>query len=261
VMGIFDLSPIEYQKFLFVLLRVGALIMFIPILGSAQVPGRIKIGFILFVSIAVFPMVRSTPMPDPKGLFELVICLFSEITIGVAVGYTARLMFTAVQIAGTIVDFQMGFGVVNVIDPQTETQVSITAQFQNILTILFFLALDAHHIIIGAIVESFFLINPSEVNFSTFTPEVMLMLFKATFITAVKIAAPIMAILFFISVGLGLVARTVPQMNVFIVGFPLQIGVGLLMVGLSMSFFSILVQGQIEVLPERFLGIMHAFKS
>ena len=259
-MGIFDLSPIEYQKFLFVLLRVGALIMFFPILGSPQVPGRIKVGLIIFVSIAVFPVVRATPMHDPKGLFELVVSLFSEITIGLAVAYTARLFFTAVQIAGTVVDFQMGFGVVNVIDPQTETQVSVTAQFQNILAILFFLALDAHHIIIGAIVESFFLINPFQINFSTFTPEIILLLFKATFVTAVKIAAPIMAILFFISVGLGLVARTVPQMNVFIVGFPLQIGVGLFMVGLSMSFFSIVVQGQIEQLPERFLGIMQSFK-
>jgi len=260
-MGIFDLSPIEYQKFLFVLLRVGALIMFFPILGSAQVPGRIKVGLILFVSIAVFPVVRATPMHDPKSLFELVVSLFSEITIGLAVAYTAKLFFTAVQIAGTVVDFQMGFGVVNVIDPQTETQVSVTAQFQNILAILFFLALDAHHIIIGAIVESFFLIDPFQINFSTFTPEIILLLFKATFVTAVKIAAPIMAILFFISVGLGLVARTVPQMNVFIVGFPLQIGVGLFMVGLSVSFFSIVVQGQIEQLPERFLGIMQSFKS
>ena len=258
-MGILELSPIEYEKFLFVMLRVGALLMFIPILGSGQVPSRIKIGFILFVSIAIFPMVRSTPMHDPKGLFELVVCLFSEITIGLAVAYSARLMFTAVQIAGTVVDFQMGFGVVNVIDPQTETQVSITAQFQNILAILIFLAADAHHIIIGAIVESFFLINPSQINFSTFTPEIILILFKATFVTAVKIAAPIMAILFFISVGLGLVARTVPQMNVFIVGFPLQIGVGLLMVGLSMSFFSIVFQGQVEQLPERFFGVMQSF--
>ncbi len=259
-MGIFDLSPIEYQNFLFVLLRVGALIMFIPILGSSQVPSRIKIGLILFISIAVFPVVRSTPMHDPKGLFDLAVSLFSEITIGLAVAYSAKLLFAAVQIAGTIIDFQMGFGVVNVLDPQTETQVSITAQFHNILAILMFLALDAHHIIIGAIVESFFLINPSQINFSTFTPEIILLLFKATFLTAIKIAAPIMAILFFISVGLGLVARTVPQMNVFIVGFPLQIGVGLLMVGLSMSFFSMIIQGEVEQLPERFLGIMQSFK-
>ncbi len=258
-MGLLDLNPAEYEKFLFIMFRVGALIMFIPILGSGQIPARVKIGFILFISIAVFPMVGTAPMPHPKGLFELAIYLFSEITIGLAVAYSARLLFTAVQVAGTVVDFQMGFGVVNVIDPQTEAQVSVTAQFQNILAILIFLAADAHHIIIGAIVESFFLINPSQIDFSTFTPDVIMMLFTGTFLTAVKIAAPIMAILFFISVGLGLVARTVPQMNVFIVGFPLQIGVGLLMVGLSMSFFSIIIQGQIQELPERFLGLMQSF--
>lgn len=258
-MGLFDLNPAEYEKFLFVFVRVGALILFVPILGSGQVPNRVKIGFILFISIAVFPMVRTTPMPEPRGLFDLAVYLFSEITIGLAVAYTARLLFTAVQVAGTIVDFQMGFGVVNVIDPQTETQVSITAQFQNILAILMFLAADAHHIFIYAIAESFFLIDPNQINFAAFTPAFMMKIFSATFVTAVKIAAPAMAILFFISVGLGLVARTVPQMNVFIVGFPLQIGAGLLMVGLSMSFFSILVQNQIFELPERLLGVMQSF--
>jgi len=91
-MGIFDLSPIEYQNFLFVLLRVGAMIMFIPILGSAQIPGRIKIGFILFISIAVFPMVRATPMHDPKGLFDLAVSLFSEITIGLAIATATTAM-------------------------------------------------------------------------------------------------------------------------------------------------------------------------
>jgi flagellar biosynthetic protein FliR len=118
------------------------------------------------------------------------------------------------------------------------------------------LALDAHHFIIQAIVESFFVINPFEINFASITPEYMLHLFSATFTTAIKIAAPIMAILFFLSVGMGLVARTVPQMNVFIVGFPLQIGVGLLMVGLSLSFFSILVQNEMNAMPMKFMGFM-----
>ena len=106
--------------------------------------------------------------------------------------------------------------------------------------------------------ESFFIVNPAEVDFASITPEFMLHLFSGTFTTAVKIAAPIMAILFFLSVGLGLVARTVPQMNVFIVGFPLQIGVGLLMVGLSMSFFSILVQQQMQELPFKLMGFLRA---
>ena len=208
-----------------------------------------KIGFILFLSIVIFPLVQDRSVPEPQGIFELSIFLISDVTIGLGIAFIARLIFTAVQIAGTVVDFQMGFGVVNVLDPQTDTQVSVTAQFHNIIAILIFLAIDAHHFIIQAIVESFFIINPAEINFASITPKYMLYLFSATFTTAVKIAAPIMAILFFLSVGLGLVARTVPQMNVFIVGFPLQIGVGLLMVGLSISFFSILVQQQMYELP------------
>ena len=257
-MDIFNLNYAEFERFLFVFFRVGALILFVPIFGSRQIPSSMKIGFILFLSIVIFPLVQDRSVPEPQGIFELSIFLISDVTIGLGIAFIARLIFTAVQIAGTVVDFQMGFGVVNVLDPQTDTQVSVTAQFHNIIAVLIFLAIDAHHFIIQAIVESFFIINPAEINFASITPGYMLYLFSATFTTAVKIAAPIMAILFFLSVGLGLVARTVPQMNVFIVGFPLQIGVGLLMVGLSISFFNMLVQQQVYELPGKFMGFLRA---
>ena len=255
-MDILNLNYAEFERFLFVLFRVGAMIIFVPILGSRQIPGAVKIGLILFLSIAIFPLVQDRPIPEPKGLFDLSKFLMVDLTIGLGIAYISRLIFAAVQVAGTVVDFQMGFGVVNVIDPQTDTQVSVTAQLQNILAIFIFLAIDAHHYIFQAIVDSFFVINPFEINFASVTPEYVLHLFSATFTTAVKISAPIMAILFFLSVGLGLVARTVPQMNVFIVGFPLQIGIGLLMVGLSISFFSILVQNEIHDMPVKFMGFM-----
>jgi len=255
-MDILNLNYAEFERFLFVFFRVGAMIIFVPILGSRQIPSPMKIGLMLFLSMAIFPLVQDRPMPEPKGLFELAKFLMADVTIGLGIAYIARLIFTAVQVAGTVVDFQMGFGVVNVIDPQTDTQVSVTAQLHNILAVLLFLAIDAHHYIIQAIVQSFFVINPFEINFASITPEFMLHLFTATFTTAIKIAAPIMAILFFLSVGLGLVARTVPQMNVFIVGFPLQIGVGLLMVGLSISFFTILVEHEMHDLPVKFAGFM-----
>jgi flagellar biosynthetic protein FliR len=257
-MDIFNLNYAEFERFLFVFFRVGALILFVPVLGSRQVPVSMKIGLILFTSIVIFPLVQARPLPEPQGIFDLAVFLLSDVTIGLGIAYITRLIFAAVQIAGTVVDFQMGFGVVNVIDPQTDTQVSVTAQFHNIVAVLIFLVVDAHHFILQAIVESFFIINPAEINFSSLTPEYMLYLFSGTFTTAVKIAAPIMAILFFLSVGLGLVARTVPQMNVFIVGFPLQIGVGLLMVGLSLSFFSVLVQQQMYDLPGKLMGFLWA---
>ncbi len=256
-MELFNLSYGEFERFIFVLVRVGAFIVFVPILGSQQFPARIKIGFILLLSISIFPLVRHLPMMEPKGVFDFTIYLFSEATVGLVLAYATRLIFTAVQIAGTVVDFQMGFGVVNVIDPQTQSQVSITSQFQNMFAILLYLALNAHHLTIYALVESFQLINPQQFGFSAGTMALILKLFATTFVVAVKIAAPIMAILFFISVGLGLVARTVPQMNVFIVGFPLQIGVGLLMVGLSMSFFSILFKNLVGELPGQLVSLLH----
>ncbi|GJL79997.1 MAG: flagellar biosynthetic protein FliR [Nitrospinaceae bacterium] len=258
-MDILNFNYSQLESFLFVFSRVMAIIVFAPILGSPQVPSRFKVGLALVFSILIFPMVKFQPLAEPRGLFDLAIHLATDAAIGLSLAFAVRLIFTAVQVAGTVVDFQMGFGVVNVIDPQTQAQVSVTAQFQNILAILIFLATDAHHFIIGAVVQSFDLINPSQVDFSNVTPEFILRTFSSMFLVAVKIAAPIMAILFFLSVGLGLVARTVPQMNVFIVGFPLQIGVGLVMVALAMPFFSVVLQNQIAQLPARLAGLMQTF--
>ncbi|GIS84772.1 MAG: hypothetical protein CM1200mP16_10720 [Nitrospina sp.] len=157
------------------------------------------------------------------------------------------------------VDFQMGFGVVNVIDPQTDTPVSVTAQLQNILAIFIFLANLWDTLIFSRqLWVVFFLINPFEINFASVTPEYVLHLFSATFTTAVKISAPIMAILFFLSVGLGLVGRTVPQMNVFLVlGFsPADRNRTFNGRFVPNSFFSILVQNEMHDMPAKFMGFM-----
>ncbi len=257
-MDLLNLSLAEFETFMFVFFRVGAMILLVPILGSRQIPATMKVGLVLFLSLAIFPVVMHQPMPQPRGVYDLGIHLLTDALIGVAIGFITRLLFAAVQVAGTVIDFQMGFGVVNVIDPQTQSQVSITAQFQNILVVLIFLASDAHHILIRAVKESFFLIDPNTIDFAQFTPDYMVHVFLAMFVVAVKIAAPIMAILFFISVGLGLVARTVPQMNVFIVGFPLQIGVGLFMIAASIPLFSLIIQNEIMQLPARLLGLMRS---
>lgn len=258
-MELLNLNYADFESFLFVLFRVSAFILFAPVLGSRQFPVLVKIGFLLLLSLTVYPMVKPLLPPPPRGLFELATQLTIELLIGLAIAFASRLIFTAVQIGGTMVDFQMGFGVVNVIDPQTETQVSVTAQFQNIFAILIYLSLNAHHTTILALVESFQLINLQAFEFGGTAMAVVMKLFVDMFIVGIKIASPIMAILFFISVGLGLVARTVPQMNVFIVGFPLQIGVGLMMIGLSMSFFGIVIQNQISHLPVEISALLKAF--
>ena len=259
-MDLFNLNYEEFERFLLVFSRVGALLLFSPILGSSSVPAKLKIGFALLISFLIAPLVGSQSIPQLKGPFSLAVHMFSEITVGIVIAFAARMIFVAVQVAGTVVDFQMGFGVVNVVDPQTESQVSITAQYMNILATLFFLSLDGHHMVVTAIAESFDLINPNySFHFSGMTMKYMMNLFTGIFVTAVKFSAPIMAVLFFVGVALGLVARTVPQMNVFIVGFPLQIGIGMFMLWFSLSFFSALFQRQVNGLPGKFIGLMQTF--
>ncbi len=258
-MDLFNLNYAETEKFFFVFIRVGAMFLYAPIIGSASAPAKLKIGLALVMSFLVFPLLTDIPLPQPKGTFSFGLYMLSEITVGLIISYIARMIFISVQIAGTLVDFQMGFGVVNVIDPQTESQVSITAQFLNILSILLFLALDGHHFLINAAVQSFELINPNTFSFSGGSMKILMDVFTSAFTVAIKIAAPVVAGLFFISVALGLVARTVPQMNVFIVGFPLQIGMGLIMFYFSMTYFGMIFKHNLYEMPKNLIGIMQTF--
>lgn len=252
----FDISYLEFERFLFVLFRVGAIIFFLPLLGSGQIPARLKIMLVLVLSFIVFPMVASISMPQPRGLLELGVYLSSEVIIGLIIAFAARLIFASFQIAGSIVDFQMGFGFVNEIDPQNRPGISVAAKFQYLLAIMFYLALSAHHLAVYAIAESFQTINPASFTFSEAVMSLIMNLFTSTFAAAIKIAAPIMAVLFFTSVGMGLMARAVPQMNALIVGFPLQIGVGLLMMGLTLTFFNSVAGQHISQLPFWLIGFL-----
>ena len=258
-MDFFNFNYSEIEKFFFIFFRVGAMFLFAPIFSSASLPAKLKIGLILVISFLIFPLLKGIPFPQTKGTFSFGLYMVSEISMGLIIAYIARLIFASVQIAGTLVDFQMGFGVVNVIDPQTESQVSITAQFLNIISILLFLVLDGHHFLINAAVQSFELINPNTFNFSSGSMKIIMHIISSAFIVAIQIAAPMVAGLFFISVALGLVARTVPQMNVFIVGFPLQIGMGLIMFWFSMSYFGVVFKHNLYEMPKILIGIMQSF--
>jgi len=231
------------QQFIFVFVRVGAILISLPFFGSGNVPARLKTGLAFLVSLIAYPLIKFDGIIFPTGLFPLSIALASEVFIGLIIGYASRLVFAGVQMAGHLVGFQMGFGIVNVIDPSTSSQVSVTSQFENILAMLIFLSINAHHWFLKGIVESFSLVPLLGFHFSGAVANIMIDIFKNVFIIGIKLGAPVIAALFFTTIALGLVARTVPQINVFIIGFPLQIGIGLLMMGLTMSFFNMAMKG------------------
>ena len=231
------------QQFIFVFVRVGAILISLPFFGSGNVAARLKTGLAFLVSLIAYPLIKFDGIIFPTGLFPLSIALASEVFIGLIIGYASRLVFAGVQMAGHLVGFQMGFGIVNVIDPSTSSQVSVTSQFENILAMLIFLSINAHHWFLKGIVESFTLVPLLGFHFTGAVANIMIDIFKNVFIIGIKLGAPVIAALFFTTIALGLVARTVPQINVFIIGFPLQIGIGLLMMGLTMSFFNMAMKG------------------
>ncbi|MEE8484846.1 MAG: flagellar biosynthetic protein FliR [Nitrospinota bacterium] len=231
----FDIA--SFIGFLMVLVRMSALLMTMPVFGSGNIPTQARIGLIAVTSYIVFTVTDLPPIDLTMSVFEFAVMLTGELAIGLIIGFATQLIFTAVQVAGQMIGFQMGFAIVNVMDPATNSQVSITAQFQNIVALLIFLAINGHHWLIFSAAKSFSLIPVFGFTPQAGLMDMMLLLTKNVFITAVKLGAPIMATLLFLNVGLGLVARTVPQINVFIVGFPLQIGIGLFMLGATLPIF------------------------
>ncbi len=231
--------PLELTEgFILVLIRVSSILMMVPVFGDSRIPAAVKWGLSLLTSLILFPVVRAG-FSETAKIDTLLFAsgIMGEMLIGVTIGFAARLVFAGIQISGEILGFQMGFSFASVVDPLTNIQVTVISEFQYLLGVLLFMSLNAHHIFISAIADSYLLFPPQGVHLSAPFFQGLLILFREIFIVAIKISAPVMAVLFFSNIAMGIVARTVPQMNVFAINFPLQISIGLLFVGLSAPVF------------------------
>jgi len=247
------LSIEQIQAFLLILVRVAALTAAIPFLGGQVVPRQLKVGFVVFLSLVLFPVV---PVETGLNLIALLSGMVGEFMIGMVIGLASRLVFAAVELAGELIGFQIGFGIVNVIDPITSVQTPVIAQFQGLLAILIFLIIDAHHHFIMAITFSFRLIPPLQFHLDPGTFQALVRLASEVFVLAMKIAAPVMVTLLLTNIALGIVARAAPQMNILVVSFPLTIGIGLLVLGLSLPWFVLLLQKAFNNLRGNTLGLL-----
>jgi flagellar biosynthetic protein FliR len=238
------LSAEHVEAFILVFLRVSAMIVTIPVISDASVPVQIKAALSILISLIIFPLVLPN-IPEPAN-YQVLILMYrmaGEVMIGLIIGFAARFVFAGIQMAGDMIGFQMGLSVANVIDPMTNQQVSTIAELQYLIAMLVFLAVDAHHFFFSAIIQSYSVLNPLTFHFSGQLMQSIFEFSQEMFVIAVKLGAPLMAVMLFTNVGLGIIARTVPQMNIFIVGFPLQISIGLIFLGLSAPLLVKMTQG------------------
>ncbi|MFQ5518844.1 MAG: flagellar biosynthetic protein FliR [Mariprofundus sp.] len=230
----FDLHNISVA--LLILLRVSALIILLPVLGHQLVPQQVKVGLIVLLSLLIFPLVQDQVPFIPIEPIAFAAIAMQEILIAAALALFAQLVFSAAQFAGQIMSFQMGMTVANVFDPATNSQQSVLSQLAVTLAMLLWLSAGAHHIFLHALMDSFILFP---IDQQWHLPALLELTDAASrmFVLSLKLAAPIMLLLFFVYIALGLLSRAVPQIQVFFVSFPLTVGLGLMTFALGVPAF------------------------
>ncbi|MBA3008855.1 MAG: flagellar biosynthetic protein FliR [Proteobacteria bacterium] len=240
------IDPVQFRTYMLVLLRVSIFLLMFPIFSSAVFPATLKMGFAMVMSLLFYSVVPVDLTRFPLDVISTGILIMAEAMVGLTLGLCLRIFFGSVQLAGQVIGFQMGFSMINVVDPQSGTDVSIMDQLGYWVCVVVFLVLNGHHIIISAMIDSFQLVPVGVFIMKKVLLVKLLDLAGGLFIVAIKIGAPVIAALFFVSVGFGLVSKFAPQMNVMIVAFPLKIVAGLFLFGLTLEIIVIMTRDYVD---------------
>ncbi|MDD3579432.1 MAG: flagellar biosynthetic protein FliR [Desulfobacca sp.] len=229
----------NFQSFVLVLMRVSVFLFFLPIWNSRMIPTTIKVGTILVISLLLTPVVQGYLPSFPASIWAGGGILFTELMLGLTFSLIVSFVFEGIKMAGGLVGIQMGFGMVTLIDPQAGGQTPLLADFLYLAALVLFLIINGHHLILRALVDSFVQI-PMGAQLDGFLklPQAIIHLGSQMFVLAVKLLAPIMVALFLIQVALGLVAKTVPQVQILFISFPLTIGLGLLFLSITLPLLT-----------------------
>ena len=230
-------GPADVFLFALILCRIAGLFAAIPVFGGKRLPTRIKIIVVVSITLVCLPVLQLSAPPVPKDVFTIGLMVLKEILIGLTLAFITQVIFAAIEFSGQIIGMQMGFSIASVIDPSMGTQTQIMSVVQTLLATLFFLSLNIHHIFIRAIVDSFRIIPLGGWQMSEELINFLISVTADVFILGVRLAAPVMVTLLLTSVVLGVMARSFPQMNVFMVSFPLNIGLGFLVLGATLLLF------------------------
>jgi flagellar biosynthetic protein FliR len=252
----FPLESLEQmQCFFWVLMRVSIIIFLLPLFGARGIPSIWKIGLSMILAIVLMPAVPSG-VKYPQVPVEIIISLISEAMMGLILALTVRMFFTSIQMAGHFMSFQMGFSMARAIDPQAEVQDSVITELMYILAILMFFTIDGHHIFLRALASSFQTAPPNGIIFDSSIAGILVKISAEMFLIGVKLAAPMIIALFLSNLCLGIVARTVPQVNILMVGFPVNICIGFIFLMMTFTNMSPFLTELYRKMGEALMGLI-----
>ena len=228
--------PAYAAAFMLVFARIGTMIMMLPGLGEMSVPRRIRLTLALVLSAVLLPLHRTAYEVDLTTFGPVLILMCQEIFIGAVLGLTARLMISALQVAGFVIAQQLGLGFASAVDPtQGGQQGVLLSNFLTMLGVTLIFATDLHHLIIAALNDSYRLFKPGEMpligDVAALTTQTIALAFKI----GIQLSAPFLIFGLLFNLGLGVLSRLMPQMQVFFVGMPLSILIGLLILFLVLG--------------------------
>lgn len=233
-------SIAQAEHLLLATARVLAIIMVAPVLSTTRYPALTKIG--LAVVLAGIIVSTQPPLEEPLGLFPLAFLVGQEFLTGLVIGFCSLIAFVGVQMAATYIGLQAGYRMADVMSPNmpdiVQQQGSALEQLYTVLVVLLFLAVDGHHWVIMGIQQSFELVPAGQLALDALAGERLIVLTSTIFTIALSISMPIMGTLLLLDVALAIIARAVPQVQVFFVGVPLTMTLGLVTFILSLPWMA-----------------------
>jgi flagellar biosynthesis protein FliR len=248
----------RWYVFLVCLARMAAMVGALPIFNSSQAAIRLRLGLAVAISLLIFPVLDlslSEQQTTPAGLGLIII---QETLLGLLLGFVVQLIFFAVQFGATIVGYQMGLSAAEIMDPQHQQQIPLLSQFQNIIAILFFLALNIHHLLLLVIVDSYMILPPGNLNFSGNAIPFVLIMTGEMFVLGLRLVAPVLVVLMLSMFILGIMSRVFSQLQVFMLSFPINISLALIVIGLSMGLMLSILEGEFYGLQEYLIHVLQS---
>jgi flagellar biosynthetic protein FliR len=245
-----SLLPALAATFMLVFARIGAMVMLLPGLGETNIPVRIKLAIAVLLTLIILPLHRTAYQIDMQSMTALIVLMLREIVIGIVLGATARVTLSALQVAGAVIAQQMGLGFVTAVDPTQGQQGILIGNFLTLLGVTLLFATDTHHLVIAALNDSYNIFSPAETMASGDIASLATRAFAAAFKIGLQLSAPFLVFGLVFNIGLGVLARLMPQMQVYFVGVPLSIFAGFLVLAL-------VIAAMMGTFLDYFVGVMH----
>jgi flagellar biosynthetic protein FliR len=245
-----SMLPALAATFMLVFARVGSMMMLMPGFGESNIPVRIKLAIALLLTLIILPLHRNAYQVDLTSISALGVLMVHEIVIGIVLGATARVTLSALAVAGSVIAQQLGLGFVTAVDPTQGQQGVLIGNFLSILGMTLLFATDSHHLVIAALNESYRIFSPGEVMPSGDVAALATRAFATAFKIGLQLSAPFLVFGLVFNIGLGVLARLMPAMQVYFVGVPLSIMIGFLI-------FAFVLTGMMATYLNYFIGVMH----